>query len=293
MITVPGTAVPVEILHRLALGVEPIDALTGGPIGELVVERETVPRPGRRRPTPTGPADPTDTWPPGAMLEPSRSGRFRLRHGPGVGGTAVIRLRDRRRRYVPRRFAVTLWTLAEVAAAEQTPPGVFVAARARVLRPWLLPGAASATPRGVSGIRGRVAYPGGRPVRWARVAAVGPAGTAVGRAHGDERGEFLLVFTGAVTPNPLPPTTVNVDIELVFWGRRPEDAADPAAPPTDLPVETVPRSANPPRPEDLDNPLLRGEVPPPSYVKGTVRPVERLRVGTLLVPRTPYEFRPP
>ena len=141
-----------------------------------------------------------------------------------------------------------------------------------LLRVWLSPGAAGLPGPGFTVIRGRVAH-GAEPVRWARIAARGPGGVIVGRAHGDERGEFLLPVTGSGTMPPPVPSQMTVD--LLVYARGPggpppptpqELALDPLA---DLPLEAVPRSSSPPLPADLDNPLLRGESLPPFYVVST------------------------
>jgi hypothetical protein len=291
----PGTTVRATVLHRLALGVEPIDALTGRPVlGELVVEREAPPA-GRRR----GLADPAGPWPPGIPLAGRADGRHRLLHGepgPGgvsapLGGAVVVRLWDRRWRFTPRRLRVELWTLAELRAREAAGTGDLPAA-ARTLRPTLLPGVGAWVPAGTTGLRGRVTRDGA-PVPWARIAGVEPgSGRVLGRAGADERGEFLLVIPSAAWPvaarltvaariSAAPRTVAGND-----GGRTAEDRF--AA----LPTEVVPRPADPP---DLvpDTPLLRCETDPDGFVVSTSQPTEQLVVGRVLVRRDPYEFIPP
>jgi hypothetical protein len=300
MTTVPGTPVPVTILHRLALGVAPVDAVTGIPLDGLVVERELPAAAGP--PRLTG-ADPTELWPPGAALEQNRSGRYRLRYGPRVGATVTVRLRDRRRRFVPRRLAVSLWPLGMVSAVDETPGAHPVPVADRVLRPWLWPGSGYLVPHGTTGIRGRVVRADGRPLRWPRVAAV-PAGTgapdgagtvAFGRAHGDERGEFLLVVTGVGTAPPQTPGVVDVDLLIAA---RPAAAAGTGGsgdagvvPLTDLPVEPAPvPGVPPPHPSEVDKMIVFGARAPDGYVTAPrVGPV-RLTLGELLVPSVPYRL---
>jgi hypothetical protein len=299
---------PVQVLHRLALGVEPVDAFTRAPIGRGVRIGREAPRPPRRR-RGTGPLDPLARRR-DLALESNGTGRFKLRHGPELGeaATVVVRVDDPYRRYVPRRFEVAIWTFAEVTASEDWPPttaspakpptGPFVATRSRLLRPWLAPGSTYALPRGTTGLRGTVTI-GGRPLPWPRVDALGPGDVVVGRAHGDERGEFLLVVTGTGTLVPPPLTTL--DVRVVLRGLRPSTPGDPPVPgalPADdplvgLPLEPVARSANPPAPGDLDNPLLRGETPPVSYVPSTTPPpAVTLEIGRVRAVPAPFPFTP-
>jgi hypothetical protein len=299
---------PVQALHRLALGVEPVDAFTRALIGRGArVGRELPQQPRRRRGT--GPLDLLARRRDLAM-ESNGSGRFKLRHGPGVGSvaTVVVRVDDPWRRWVPRRFEVAIWTFAEVTASEDWPPttqtpakpatGPFVATRSRLLRPWLLPGSAYALPKGATGLRGQVTR-GGRALPWPRVDALGPGDVVVGRAHGDERGEFLLVITGTGTLVPPPLTTL--DIRLVLRGLPPPAPGGPPAKgalPADdplfgLPLEPVAKSANPPSAADLDNPLLRGETPPAGYVLSTTPPpVLTLDIGRVRAVPVPFPFTP-
>jgi hypothetical protein len=299
---------PVQVLHRLALGVEPVDAFTRALIGRGVRVGRELPKPPRRR-RGTGPLDPLARRR-DLALESNGTGRFKLRHGPGLGSVAtlVVRVDDPWRRYVPRRFEVAIWTFAEVTASEDWPPttqslakqptGPFVATRSRLLRPWLAPGSAYTLPKGTTGLRGRVTL-GGRPLPWPRVDALGPGDVVVGRAHGDERGEFLVVVTGTGTLVPPPLTTL--DIRLVLRGLRPPAAGDPpvkgALPADDplvgLPLEPVAKSANPPAAGDLDNPLLRGETPPAGYLLSTTPPpVVTLEIGRVRAVPVPFPFTP-
>jgi hypothetical protein len=299
------------VLHRLALGVEPIDAVTGDPVGRAVrVEREVPELPGRRPrrgAARSGALDPLGR-PAGAALETNGTARFKLRftlpHGrragtirptvppgrpPGTPPSLVVRVEDPRRRHVPRRFEVQLWTLAEVEAADRLPPaapGPYVPVGSRLLRPWLLPGAAYPMTRTATGLRGRVVDAAGARVPWPRVEARGPGDLVVGRAHGDERGEFLLLVTGTGILPPPPPSTL--DVQLVLRGPDPAaGAGDPASPP----LEPVTRSSVPPAPGDLDSPLLRGETPPAGYV-AAARLALTIPVGRVLAQAAPFPFTP-
>ncbi|GIF18196.1 hypothetical protein BJ973_008841 [Actinoplanes tereljensis] len=268
----------VTILHRLALGVEPFDTLTGRRIGsaELIVEREK--DYGRR------PLDPYEPVPPGLPLEPSLGGRFRLRYGPQVVSPVRIRLWDRRRRFAPRRFEIPLWTLKEITDLERT--GTDLPVFSRVFRPWLMPGVAAPIPPAATAARGRIVR-AGRPVPWARIVA-SEAGQPDVHASADERGEFLLVVAG-----PRRIAVGRLDLDLVVL-------ADPAIGPVaeaahrfdSLPLEKVARSSNPAANAELDNPLLRGIRPPATFVAGQTVHRVRLAVGRPAPEINTLEFDP-
>lgn len=254
---------PIALRHRLALGVEALDAGTRALVGSgLTAVRET---------------------PRGQLaLDSDNTGRFKLRHGPDVGDSVVLRLDDPNRRYVPRRFSVPLWTLAEVLPIDQDPPtGPYIPVASRLLRPWLLPGSAYRATRGTTAIRGRVVRDGGQPARWARVNALGSKGELLGWTHCDDRGEFLLLIstTGALPP-PAPNT---LDVDLVVTAPATATTPDPADRLADLVAEAVTRSSAPPTPSDLDNDLLRGLAVPPGYRGSTTpRPHLTVSVGEML-----------
>jgi hypothetical protein len=271
MTVLPGGA---RILHRLALALEVLDALTSRPVTTPVAVR----REGSRR----------------QFL--SRDGRVLLLFGPGVGDRADVRITDATRQFAPRRFRVPLWQLADVDVADHVPPGPYVPALSRLLRVWLSPGAAGRLGPGFTAIRGRVAR-GTEPVRWPRIAARGPGPSIVGRAHGDERGEFLLPVTGTGTLPPPAPSLITVD--LLVSARGPAGPPPPSAqemaldPFADLVLEAVPRSSSPPLPAEIDNPLLRGRSLPPFYVPSTAPvPTVDVAVGDVLLLRNPLQFSP-
>jgi hypothetical protein len=292
------------VLHRLALAVEPIDAVTGLPAGRRARvgwEPDRPPGP-RSRPGRGGPPLDPLARPGTRPLESNGTAAFKLRYTLGHGRRAgtirprvpagrppatppsvVVLVDDPSRRFVPRRFEMQLWTLAEAEAADRPTPGAVVPARSRLLRPWLLPGAAYLTTRTATALRGRVATPAGIPVPWLRVEALGPGGLRVGFAHGDERGEFLLLVTGTGTLVPPPPAQLG--IELVISG-------PPAGAPPGPPLEPVPRSSAPPLPSDLDNPLLRGEALPAGYQVSTTRPSLAVDLGRVSTQPSPFPFTP-
>jgi hypothetical protein len=292
---------PADVLHRLVLGVEPRDALTGGPLATAVRVGQEVPP--RLRAAAARFADP---WP-CLDFETNGTARFKLRYRVGGANrikvnpdgsppTITVRIDDPRRRFVPRRFAVPLWTRLELERADPTraggPKGRYVPLASRLLRPYLFPGAANPIPRGTTGIRGQVVF-NGQPVRWPRLFAQGPGNVRVGAAHGDERGEFLLVITGMGTTPPPPPSTIDVDLDII--ATRPNAAPAPglADPLADLVVENVARSSAPPQPSDLDNDVLRGVSTPTGYVPSTAAPLQlTVPVGELLALTQPVVFTP-
>ncbi|MFI5668231.1 hypothetical protein [Streptomyces sp. NPDC051704] len=267
---------PVDVLHRLALAVRPLDARSraaAGPGLRVGCEGEPVPGRGQRRPQ--------DLLRP---LEGHGATGFVLRHttAGGLPAAVTVRVEDPARRWIPRRFTVPLWTRAEVSGADERPPTApHVRADARLLVPWLLPGPAYPVPQGTTGLRLRVVRPDAdaTPVRWPRVDAFGPGGVPLGWAHGDEHGQVLLLIDGAgVLPYP-PPSRFAVALRT--HAPDPPTGA-PADPPADLVAEPVERSANPPRPQDLDNAVLRGTARPAGYRTAAADTVRSLIVGQVV-----------
>jgi len=220
-------------------------------------------QPGDGAPSPFG--DQTD----GAGLPALRrswSGRFAVVFDrPPVGGDdhVAVRLVSTDRRYVPRRLAIPAPTITAVTAAEEahdldsSQPLV-----PRGCQPLMYPGAAYGVAAGATVIRGRVVWDGtARAVRWARVVArpaqpidvldengdvIDTIQPELGLAHGDDRGEFVLVL------GPLPRELyvlpeLDLDLELIVEAAPEPAATDPVDSPTrsrtdplwDLPVETV------------------------------------------------------
>jgi hypothetical protein len=220
-----------EIVHRLALGVEAVDALRNSRIPHpLTITFDEVPL-GSPRP----------------QVMRHDSAAYALLFGPRVGAEIVIRMFDSattpwtvlgdRRRYVPRRLRIPL-LLDEEADAQPISQ--------RVRRPVLFPGAAYDVSECATGMRGRVLRDG-EVVRWARVQAIHPdTGETVGIAHCDDRGEFLLVVDSnaggiAELTNPLP-------LQLHVHVPTPPVASDEIRrrdPLWDLPVEEVAAPGDP------------------------------------------------
>jgi hypothetical protein len=223
--------------HRLALGLEPLDAVRGGRATHPVrIEVEgPLPRPPARR------RDPYQHAVTAGMTRPIVSRHdsclhVLLYHTALTGRERVdVRLYDSYRRYVPRRLSIPLLTPAQA----EIEPYLY-----RVRRPTLFPGAAYDASKRWTGLRGRVLR-SGRPMRWARIEAkLSADGSHVSRAQGDDRGEFLLLLDRLPEPmgdnlsDPLP-------IVVAVYG--PEEAPVPSAADLpdrdalwDLPLEMVP-----------------------------------------------------
>ena len=280
-----------DVLHRLALAVEPVDAVTRGPADLVRVGRETsrlmdgLTRPPRR----PGSVDPAARLRPVQPLHANGS-RFVLRHGPDLPETGPaqppgapprgprirIRLDDARRRWVPRRLDAEIWTLVEVQAIDpaldRASVGPYLRAASRLIRPWLLPGSGYAFSVGSTGLRLRVIR-AGRPVPWIRVQALaGP--DLIGWAHGDERGEVLLLLD-SLGPQ-FPPDASSGDITLRVHWPDPAVPVGPGLPPTEpqpaadplrgLPVEPVDRIVVPPGADPPDGDVMRGLAVPAGYL---------------------------
>jgi len=222
-----------EIIHRLALGIEPIDGQQGGRLSyELQIQHEET-LAGLRRPP----------------IERHHSNLFSLRYQPGIKSPLALRMFDTdqpsykpesdRRRVVPRRFLIPVLTRTAVENQERADRREF---RRRIRRPVFFAGAAYDLSASATALRGHV-WRNNQPMRWARVVARLAGQTVVlGRAHGDNRGEFLLILnaravTGSTLPQPL-----NVDVSI----SGPVPVPAPASPNQekidplwDLPVETL------------------------------------------------------
>jgi hypothetical protein len=250
----------VERVTRLALGFEPLDAVLGGRLTHPVrMEAEGhLPR---------------------VKIDRHDSCLHVLLYQPSLADEVVVRVRGARGmdlRYVPRRLRIPLLTAEEAETRPYTH---------RVRRPALFPGAAYDAAGSSTGLRGRVMRDG-RPMRWARVEARLPGGgPLIGRAHGDARGEFLLLI--ASPPPPAPELTDPFQVQVVVFG--PADAPVPDTPDQpsrdelwDLPVEALAAPGDP-------DPTAAGETLPDDYVEGPGRVVP-FRLGRLLSGVDDFEF---
>jgi len=261
--------------HRLAMGLQCVDALAQRPcetplvcdlarIGPRVIAQRCEPHTGARqalrhagrlakvlaRAVETG--DPTG---------------FELRvYGQRVARSGGYSVANDPRRFVPRRLRLT-----PVLDASGVPPAKTDNQRTA----WLWPGAAYPLPSGVTALRGRVVrgptLKAAVPVAWSRVVVTRPAGAPnfaaekqLGWAHGDDRGEILVILgPGAVPGGAALPAT----LALRLWvflppAAVPFDADDPLA---SLPLEDGATA--------VLNDALRGTLPPPGYLQQQARDV--------------------
>jgi hypothetical protein len=250
-----------ETIQRLALGLEPIDAVTRHRVRHVVnAALEHVPQP-------------VDTWrnlQPGddvndylPRLDRHPSCHYVLLYQPGLKQPVDLRLFDSARRFVPRRLSVPISTEAAVVAADD-PTKPQVPLSSRVLRPYLFPGAAYDVSESATGLRGR-AVRGGIPMRWARIEArLVATNELLGRAHGDDRGDFLLLvqLDPAHVGDPGDPLVVQLTLLGPSVPPVPAYALQPVVDPYwDLPLEkpSIP-------PPGSDDPAAAGNTPPPGYV---------------------------
>ena len=264
----------VEVIQRLALGIEPIDSQRGSRLGyPLQIQHEAallgLPRP---------------------PIERHTSNLYALRYQPGISTPLQLRFFDSdrpvykpqhdRRRIVARRFSIPMLELGVVEAEEKTEadavPTEAKDFKRRMRRPVFFPGAAYDLSATTTGLRGRVMRDG-VPLRWARVIAIlNGTGVVVGRAHGDDRGEFLLLINAAVTTGSAVPKPL--EIEVTVTGPLNMPPVPPEFPNVDplwdLPVEAL---ANP----GADDPAARGETIPWVGKKEVTR-VVNFRIGECL-----------
>lgn len=184
-----------ERIERLTLGIEPVDALRGlrvAPPLDVAIDRAPI-APSRSRDDIYGLTEATD-----GLRRPVRrnSCRYLVMASDEIASPVPLRVNDPTRRYVPRRLHY-----AVPASAQER--------RFRIRRPALFPGAAYDVDETATGLRGRVLWSSAvnaLPVRWARVEATMGA-IRVGYAHGDDRGEFLLLLgslAGGLGDLPVP-----------------------------------------------------------------------------------------
>jgi hypothetical protein len=269
-----------ETVWRLAAGLAPVSALGGsGPLPGVRLALEVVPKPYQ---VPAG-AGAIGDYHVGIGLPAvprNASGRFAITYlVSGLTQNVAVRFYDTERCYVPRRFGLPVPTEAAVISQEQAaesrpwPP-----IPSRGFRPVLYPGANYGTQAGATVVRGRVLRQDGSAARWARVSAVdADHGYPVGWAHGDDRGEFLLILqtsdAGLVTPgSAVASVTLGISARPlpVPVDSPTQSRADPL---WDLEIEALPSPGSPDTVSD-------GRTPPADYgapltarlsfVKGTV-----------------------
>ena len=237
--------------QRLALGLEPVDAMRLRRVGPpLIIAVERPPKASARAP----------------VLRHA-SCLHALLYYPALVDSVDIRIFERYdpqekewehflpRRFVPRRFHIPL---RKAATADRFPY------TDRVRRPFMFPGAAYDLDSCATGIRGLVLR-GDKPMRWARVEAALPSGETVGRAQGDDRGEFLLLINSSAVPagelggSVTLPVTVSGPAVIPVPGSSDLPSQDPF---WDLPLEMAPNPG-------VDDTVSTGETLPPGYTAST------------------------
>ena len=278
LLTVENTTAVANVHHRLALGVQWIDALTRqSAAGDWQGDLESIgTRPcalrwdvhpqarlalrhaGRlARLLALGAADKAAHPPPTPAADPTN---FALR----AWGRRSARLADYAtgndpRRHVPRRLALT----------PAQSGGVPAGGTANIRTAWLWPGANWPLPSHATALRGFVrrgaSDASARPVAWTRAVVTRPlahtpnfaAEDKLGYAHGDDRGEFLVVLPPAAIPGGV---DLPSSIALRLWVfLPPADAFEPADPLASLPLEVAGT--------DPINDVLRGTAAPPAYLR--------------------------
>lgn len=190
------------------------------------------------------------------------SGRYSLVYQAGLRDHIDIRLFDYSRQYVPRRLRVPLLTLQTVLDIETNQEAEYVRGRGR--KPVIFPGAGYDLMSKATGLRGRVLRDG-EPMPWVWVEAYSALDDElVGRARGDERGEFLLLLNpmvaGAGDLSAIYSVTVRVFGPQIPLTPSPLDLPDVDAL-WDLPQEEIPAVG-------LPDAVSAGENLPDGYVEG-------------------------
>jgi hypothetical protein len=277
-LTVENTIGVGTIRHRLALGVQWLDAVSEFTLGEgWASELEAIgkrPCPLRFNLNPRGrhalraagrlarllavAAEEKESMPPPPPEDDPTN--FLLRaFGRRVAGAEAYTTGNDPRRYVPRRLALT----------PVQDDGIPTDTAGNIRTTWAWPGASYPLASKATALRGWVRRgpdeANAVPVPWARVAVTRPGGgppdfaneVKLGFAHGDDRGEFLAVLGPNAVPGgaELPPT-----IAVRIWVFLPPfDLFDPADPLAGLPLEVAGTAA--------ESDVLRGIAMPPAYVQ--------------------------
>lgn len=269
---------------RLAVGIEVVDAVRGDP-ADVEIAWENVPRP-------VAPVT-YESFPPAydvgvglpRLPRGSRPGRFRLAFTPETTPLSPARVRviDSCRRYVPRRLRIPFTSLADVITEEGT--GARPAPRGRLI--GVFPGAAFPVEGASTGIRGRVVDGAGAPVRWVRAEARHPVrGTRLGYAHGDDRGEFLLLLDTPASTLDAPaglrfPVEVLVEALPAAAPMPPPLTGDPLADPLgDLVPEVLPAIGAP-------DAVSSGDQTPAAFTRSVTATVQ-CGLGRLISPAQPF-----
>jgi len=257
-----GSVEYIENIHRLALGLEVLDAYSQRSVVYPV-------RADVEYGLPHLPPKPKQQYGfaqqrgklPVAMTRQNGTGRYSLVYQTGLDDSIDVRLYDYSRQYVPRRLRLPLLTLETVLNIEANEELEYV--RGRIRQPVLFPGAAYDLMSKATGLRGRVLREG-EPMPWAWIEAYSADDDLVGRARGDERGEFLLLLNPIVAGAG--DLAASYDVTVRIYGPQVPDTPTPADLPDNdplwnLPLEEVPVFGNP-------DGVSPGETLPDGYVVG-------------------------
>ena len=265
-----------ERITGLAIGVECVDTLSGRPVPDSVVTVESftvVPRAGVASDATVRPLLPS-------RLRRQRDGRHALRWldvydrvslpaaGDGLPGfEVVLRVEVERtgRQLVPRRVRVEAPPLDGTSTPGGGVPGVGAnVGEGATRRIHLHPGVGAAVPPGATVVHGTV-VDGGDPtvaMPWARAVARDSFGDVVGWAHGDDRGELVLVVT---SPELVTGTEMDVEVEAAADAPLPAGSDDPL---DHQLVEDVPATATPD-----DDPAATGRRLDPARTRRATQPL--------------------
>lgn len=265
-----------EIVHRLALGIEPMDAMHDA---RLRYQLQAVYDNAQQS---------------GPLLDRHASNLFALRYQKGVKTSLDLRFFDAternyhpsrdRRRVVPRRLRIPILSLSDVEAQEQIDQKGFAR---RIRRPFFFPGAAYSFEPTATALRATLLR-NNKPLRWARVEARIPSkAPVIGRAHSDDRGEFLLLIAiraAEFKALGLDPVLIGadenkpheVDLEIKIFGPAAPLIPNPIDLPTrdplwDLPLETLSAPGT-------DDPVATGLTLPSGYVE-LASPTVKFTIG--------------
>lgn len=281
-----------ETVHRLALGIEPIDAARNQVLlTPIMLTFDDLPLGNARSTLARHPSNRHVLLYDAHYASQPRTVDLRIfdqrERAAGSGRRSAVtkptpgRLYDTEsdgRRFVPRRLRIRLRALVDAEAS---------AAADRICRPRVFPGPAYSMNQIATGLRGHAMRAAAaplplRPLRWARVLATVPSAeadlaqsTVVGSAHCDDRGEFVLLIRYHVAAIGIGP---ELSVRLRVFAGAEALPPSPELPVLD-PLWDLPRE-EPASLADTD-PVLRGEALPPGYGEVASR-VVALPLGRML-----------
>ncbi|MBK7823668.1 hypothetical protein [Nannocystis sp.] len=258
--------------QRLAQGIEVLDAVRGGRVARPIrvdLEGQWAPR----NVTPGSPYTRPSGWRDSPGVSRHASCLHALLYHPALIALkpadrhVAIYIHDHARWFVPRRIRVPLVDPHDI---ERDDLGLHPIEQ-RIRHIAVFPGTAYEFSERMTGLRGQVLRDG-VPVAWARIEALYPdhGDMVAGHAHGDDRGEFLLLVGAHPAPFVDPQGTIAVSIRVFGPSVPPAPATDVLAA---LPVEDLPTPGAP-------DPISAGTTPPAGYQAAPLFPVA-LRLGRI------------